>query len=137
MLVGKGGEIPGPETAASNAGAGAGKKAKQPPPTTEPALIEYIEQVVDRATKELVPTIPPFIEACDKQAEAESREMPPKLQQEHARLSELLLRGLLELDGVEVPSGWQDARKARKEGVRSVQGHLDVVDGAWQKAKRR
>jgi hypothetical protein len=53
------------------------------------------------------------------------------LQREHARLSELLLRGLLDLDGVEIPSAWGEARKERKEGVRRVQAELTKVDEAW------
>jgi len=45
------------------------------------------------------------------------------------------LRGLLDLDGVEIPSEWQTARKERKEGVRRVQGELNRVDEAWGEKK--
>jgi hypothetical protein len=45
------------------------------------------------------------------------------------------LRGLLDLDGVEIPSEWQEARKERKEGVRKVQGELTKVDDAWGEKK--
>jgi hypothetical protein len=46
------------------------------------------------------------------------------------------LRGLLDLDGVDIPSGWGDARQARKDGVKRVQGELNKVDGAWGERKK-
>lgn len=45
-------------------------------------------------------------------------------------LSENLLQGLLKLDSIEIPSGYTEARKERKEAVRKVQEVLDRVDGA-------
>ncbi|CAH7667226.1 hypothetical protein PPACK8108_LOCUS1625 [Phakopsora pachyrhizi] len=44
-------------------------------------------------------------------------------------LSENLLQSLLKLDGVQIESDWSEARVARKEGVRAVQGLLDRLDG--------
>lgn len=52
-------------------------------------------------------------------------------------LSEILLQGLLKLDSIEIPSGYEDARKERKEAVRQVQEVLDRVDRAkedWKKS---
>ena len=52
-------------------------------------------------------------------------------------LSEILLQGLLKLDSIEIPSGYEDARKERKEAVRQVQDVLDRVDRAkedWKKS---
>jgi hypothetical protein len=43
---------------------------------------------------------------------------------------------LLDLDGVEIPGGWADARLARKEGVKKVQGELTKVDEAWGERKK-
>ncbi|GAA6061328.1 hypothetical protein JCM10212_003218 [Sporobolomyces blumeae] len=51
-------------------------------------------------------------------------------------LSEVLLQGLLKLDGIEIPSTYADARKERKEAVKQVQDVLDRVDRAkdeWKK----
>ncbi|GAA5871268.1 hypothetical protein JCM3774_000896 [Rhodotorula dairenensis] len=45
-------------------------------------------------------------------------------------LSENLLQGLLKLDSIEIPSGYSEARKERKEAVRRVQEVLDRVDRA-------
>lgn len=45
-------------------------------------------------------------------------------------LSENLLQGLLKLDSIEIPSGYTEARKERKEAVRKVQEVLDRVDAA-------
>ncbi|SNX87037.1 uncharacterized protein MEPE_05747 [Melanopsichium pennsylvanicum] len=51
----------------------------------------------------------------------------------HRKLSELLLRQLLTLDGVNVNS--DTTRQARKIAVKEVQGHLDRLDAAWSKYK--
>lgn len=48
-----------------------------------------------------------------------------------------MLQLLLFLDSLECPSGWDDARKERKEAVRTVQGLLDRLDAAWVDAKAR
>ncbi|BGP25311.1 hypothetical protein JCM10295v2_004234 [Rhodotorula toruloides] len=51
-------------------------------------------------------------------------------------LSEVLLQGLLKLDSIEIPSGYAEARRERKEAVRRVQEVLDRVDSAkegWKK----
>jgi hypothetical protein len=55
---------------------------------------------------------------------------------EHARLSELLLRVLLDLDNVEIPSEWTHARAERKAGVKAVQERLTKVDDAWGDRKK-
>ena len=57
----------------------------------------------------------------------------PACDAEHRRLSELLLRALLDLDAVPVNS--DSTRAKRKEAVKLVQSHLDRVDAAWEKAK--
>lgn len=52
-------------------------------------------------------------------------------------LSEILLQGLLKLDSIEIPSGYENARKERKEAVKQVQDVLDRVDRAkedWKKS---
>lgn len=51
----------------------------------------------------------------------------------HRRLSELLLRQLLALDGVNVNS--DTTRQARKIAVKEVQSHLDRLDAAWSSYK--
>ncbi|CDZ98306.1 BCL2-associated athanogene-like proteins and related BAG family chaperone regulators [Phaffia rhodozyma] len=52
-------------------------------------------------------------------------------------LSEMLLQTLLWLDGIDCPSSYEEARKERKEGVKSVQGWLDRIDSANKTAKER
>jgi hypothetical protein len=61
----------------------------------------------------------------------------PLIEKSHARISELLLQGLLALDGITIPSEWNEARGVRKSGVRSVQQELDKVDEAWMRVKER
>lgn len=59
------------------------------------------------------------------------------LREQHAKLGELLLQALLRLDAINIESGWPDARAERKGAVKSVQGVLDRVDGAWKDAKAK
>lgn len=69
----------------------------------------------------------------DAQADADA---PPPPKRMLLYLSENLLQGLLKLDSTEIPSGYTEARKERKEAVRRVQEVLDRVDAAkegWKK----
>lgn len=50
-------------------------------------------------------------------------------------LSEGLLQLLLKLDSLDIPSTFMEARKARKEGVRKLQGALDRLDIAKEQFK--
>ncbi len=58
---------------------------------------------------------------------------PEQISLAHRKLSELLLRCLLSLDGVQVNS--DTTRSTRKAAVRDVQALLDRVDAEWSKAK--
>lgn len=114
------------------------KKRSQPDTTSEPVLIDYINGIVSSLVDPLRPSIVTFISQVDP-ASVNKPAVIPKfevLQREHARLSESLLRGLLELDGVTVPPEWGAARQARKDGVKRVQGELNKVDGAWGERKK-
>lgn len=146
VLVGKEGEIPTapPQSTKSNPQNAATGKRKQPETDTESVLVDWIKSVVKSTLDPLTPSIVTFLSYTrPKSANEDENQNRPKqipsfeiLQREHARLSELLLRGLLELDGVEIPSGWAEARQARKEGVRKVQGELTKVDEAWGERKK-
>ncbi|OCF36489.1 hypothetical protein I316_01738 [Kwoniella heveanensis BCC8398] len=146
VLVGKGGDVPiapppagGASAVAGGAGAGvAKKKQKQPDTTSEPVLVEWIANLVQSLLNPLLPSIVTFISQTHPKATNRPAHIPPfeVLQKEHARLSEMLLKALLELDGVDIPSGWADARKERKEGVKRIQGELNRVDEAWGERKR-
>lgn len=50
-------------------------------------------------------------------------------------LSERLLQTLLKLDGFEIQQDWQEARKARKEAIRTIQAELDKVDAVKDQAR--
>ncbi|GAA5872993.1 hypothetical protein JCM16303_006908 [Sporobolomyces ruberrimus] len=72
----------------------------------------------------------------ETQAEGEKKPAgpPPRIL---LYLSEILLQGLLKLDSIEIPSGYENARKERKEAVKQVQDVLDRVDRAkdeWKKS---
>jgi hypothetical protein len=140
VMIGKEGELP-TETPAPRPQV-VKKKNKQPETDTESVLVDWIRSLVNSTLDPLQASIATFLSYTRVAKEGEQLNQPrqiPKfdvLQREHARLSELLLRGLLDLDGVEIPSEWQDARKERKEGVRRVQGELTKVDDAWTEKKK-
>lgn len=158
VLVGKEGEIPTapPSQSSSNKNtnnnnntknaSAAVKKNKQPETDTESVLVDWIRSLVNSTLDPLEASIATFISYTrtpSSDPNADGHVNRPKnipkfeiLQREHARLSELLLRGLLDLDSVDVPSQWTDARKERKEGVRKVQGELNRVDEAWGERKK-
>lgn len=131
VLVGK-------DQAPPSAPASTVKKVKQPDTTSESVLIDYINSIVASLVDPLRPSIVTFISQVDPNSTNKPAHIPKfdVLQREHARLSESLLRGLLDLDGVDIPSGWGDARQARKDGVKRVQGELNKVDGAWGERKK-
>ena len=138
VLVGKEGDVPtGPSTTGGST-APVKKKNKQPETDTESVLVEWIRSLVSNLLNPLQPSIVTFLSQTDPNATNRPARPAPfaSLQKEHARLSELMLRGLLDLDGVEIPSGWTEARRERKEGVRSVQGMLTRVDDAWGERKK-
>lgn len=58
---------------------------------------------------------------------------PPQIAFDQRKLSELLLRSLLTLDGIQVNS--ETTRTSRKAAVKRVQSLLDRVDSAWTRAK--
>ncbi|GAA6017230.1 hypothetical protein JCM8202_005955 [Rhodotorula sphaerocarpa] len=63
-------------------------------------------------------------------------EAPPPPKRMLLYLNENLLQGLLKLDSIEIPSGYAEARKERKEAVRRMQEVLDRVDSlreGWKK----
>ncbi|WRT67232.1 uncharacterized protein IL334_004198 [Kwoniella shivajii] len=148
VLVGKGGDIPsappGSSSTPSNtstAGAGAGvikKKNKQPETDNESVLVEWISSLVNSIINPLIPSIATFISQTSPKSTNRPAHIPSFdiLQKEHARLSELLLKGLLDLDGIHIQSGWNDARLKRKEGVKLIQGELNKVDEAWGERKK-
>jgi hypothetical protein len=101
-------------------------------------LTEWIANLVKNTLEPLQASIATFVSYTSPKATNRPAQIPAfeVLQREHARLSENLLRGLLDLDSVDVQSGWTDARKERKEGVRRVQAELTKVDEAWGERKK-
>ncbi|ORY27215.1 hypothetical protein BCR39DRAFT_469644, partial [Naematelia encephala] len=142
VLIGKNGDIPtsGQKSASTSTSTSTvvPKKNKQPETTSESVLVEWIHNLVKNLLDPLQPSIATFISQTNPNATNRPKQIPSfqVLQKEHARLSEMLLRGLLDLDGVDIPSGWAEARKQRKDGVRRVQGELTRVDDSWGERKR-
>lgn len=124
------------------------------PPTAGPAEDEkhlrVIEQVAHTCRAELVPELERFEETIRALPEA-----PPGTHQSapeqdavttpdaipaqripyaQRKLSELLLRELLKLDGI--PTEKDDIRTARKATVKEIQEYLERVDTAWDMAQK-
>lgn len=135
-LVGKEGK--GPEPPAPKPQQVVKKKNVQPDTDDEQVLTDWIHQLVRGVVEPLEASIATFVSFTNANATNRPKQVPPfeTLQREHARLSELLLRGLLDLDGVNIPSEWKNARQARKDGVKKLQGELNRVDDSWGDRKR-
>jgi hypothetical protein len=114
------------------------KKNKQPDTDNEQVLVDWIRNLVNGVINPLEASIVTFVHQASPSATNKPRvpQSFEQLQREHARLSELLLKGLLDMDGVEIPSGWTEARAERKNGVKRLQGELTRVDDAWGNRKR-
>lgn len=138
VLIGKEGEVPAAAPPSAPAQQVASKKNKQPETDQESVLVQWIASLISNLLDPLRPAIVTFVSQTDPKATNRPAKIPAfeVLQREHARLSELLLRGLLDLDGVEIPSAWTEARKERKEGVKRVQAELTRVDEAWGERKK-
>ncbi|EAL22771.1 hypothetical protein CNBB2190 [Cryptococcus deneoformans B-3501A] len=138
VLVGKGGDVPVPPTAAPKPTITPVKKPKQPQTDKESVLVDWIKSLVSSLLDPLVPSIAMFVSYTSPHATNRPAKIPAfeVLQKEHARLSEMLLKALLELDGVDIPSGWTEARKERKDSVKKIQGELNRVDESWGERKK-
>lgn len=107
-----------------------------------PTLDDASRTTPGKPTSSTLPSTAPSHPAPQSALPAAPVPSPPTptfttLERSHARLSEILLQGLLALDGTTVPPDWTQARAARKEAVRSVQRGLDEVDEAWARCKKR
>ncbi|CCV00291.1 unnamed protein product [Malassezia sympodialis ATCC 42132] len=129
---------------AQDAGAGA------PGTTDAPSHLEQIAQVSQHCQRDLVPEL----ELLEKTIEALPDAPPGSLQSQaphdasgavdeacippqripltQRKLSELLLRELLKLDGI--PTDSEEVRNTRKATVKEIQAYLDRVDAAWGRA---
>ncbi|BGP00183.1 hypothetical protein RTG_01983 [Rhodotorula toruloides ATCC 204091] len=129
----------------SSAGEGVSGGAEEKKVDSEEAVQRRIREISTQKLDELEPQVKqveswlaqeqtrrasfPSISAEDPDAPA-----PPR--RTLLYLSEVLLQGLLKLDSIEIPSGYAEARRERKEAVRRVQEVLDRVDSAkegWKK----
>ncbi|EIW69375.1 hypothetical protein TREMEDRAFT_73829 [Tremella mesenterica DSM 1558] len=152
VLVGKSGEVPHDSKTSIKPSGKIGGKNRQPETTNQVVLVDWIKNLVEGILKPLEPSLKTFeantmlkgndtkmgVDEDDKGEKGNGLKEIPEfglLQKEHARLSELLLRGLLDLDGVDIPSEWNEARKERKEGVKRVQAELTSLDEAWARRK--
>lgn len=96
--------------------------------TTQAAMVKTIQAEIDSIHRELLPSLTAF-ELSLNAPEEPSRE---SLKQEYTRLGELLLQTLLRLDSFTPEGDWEEARKARKEAVKEIQGLLTRIDTAWK-----
>ena len=88
------------------------------PPEDEGTLVGRIQSLRQAAAEKLLPKV----EALEAS--------PPADPREYGFVSEALMKELLSLDAIEVRPDYTQARQARKEAVKQLQGALDRVDGA-------
>jgi len=119
------------------------KKKKEEIPTTEEGLVEFLAGK-RKSVEEMKPELDVFEKDCQaylssSEAGSEGQSTPAptwqKLQQAHARITEILLQHLLKLDGIEIQSSMTKARAERKEAVRVVQREMDWTDAVWAKVR--
>jgi hypothetical protein len=123
-------------------------KKKEEVPKTEDGLVEFLSgkrKIVEDMNDELIG----FRQDCERYLQSKSASTSDeaaadptvpvqtwtKLQQAHARLTEILLQHLLKLDGIEIQSSMSTARAERKEAVRVVQREMDGLDAIWARVK--
>lgn len=120
------------------------RKKEREEDVSEQGLLTRINETVTDVRKDLLPEVlefeqspkeahSPAMSTTSSPAELASRQ--EALTKQHKKLSELLLRALLALDGVNVNS--EETRKRRKEAVKEVQGYLDRVDATWSQLKEQ
>lgn len=117
------------------------KKKKEEVPTTEEGLVEFLSGK-RKFVEEMKPELVSFEKDCEaylSKGEGATAENPvptwQKLQQNHARITEILLQHLLKLDGIEIQSSMTKARAERKEAVKVVQREMDWTDAVWAKVR--
>lgn len=121
------------------------KKKKEEIPTTEEGLVEFLAGK-RKFVEDMKPELDVFEKDCQAylspKGEATVDGSTPaqaptwqKLQQAHARITEVLLQHLLKLDGIEIQSSMTKARAERKEAVRVVQREMDWTDAVWAKVR--
>lgn len=133
-----------------------GGEAPAPPsrkptvPITQEGSIKAIQAELASINKNIVPALDLFLAFISPEAgtvtatapSVTSSAPPPATttaytaledpDMEHRRLGELLLQSLLRLDVINMDGTWTDARKERKDAVKTVQGLLDKLDGGWR-----
>ena len=135
---------PAPQPAPPEAAA-----APTPGPSEEAQHWQTIEQVAHTCRAELVPELARFEDTIralpdappgtHQSAPQEDTMTTPdaipcqRIPYAQRKLSELLLRELLRLDGI--PTDRDDIRTARKATVKEIQAYLDRVDAAWDTAQ--
>ncbi|GAA5934811.1 uncharacterized protein JCM15063_003074 [Sporobolomyces koalae] len=141
------------ENAASGGAAGGGPAVEEKKVESEEVISKRIKQISTEKLQELEPQVTQVegwiatrkeeqqaAKAGTAENDAEPASSgakggpPPRIL---LYLSEILLQGLLKLDSIEIPSGYEAARKERKEAVKQVQDVLDRVDRAkedWKKS---
>lgn len=129
------------------------RKKEREEDMSEAGMLSRIEETVSGVRKDLVPEVNEFENTGKVRAEAramaaaEERSIEEKkaaeerskasmnaLNLRQKKVSELLLRALLTLDGIAVNT--DETRKKRKDAVKEVQEYLDRVDATWQKMKQ-
>jgi BAG domain len=101
---------------------------------TEASTIHQIQSELDTVRTTLWPsvnTLLTHISPPSSQLMEQQKPTAHALNQEHKRLSELLLQSLLRLDAITADGGWEKARQERKGAVKEVQGLLDRLDEGW------
>lgn len=133
------------QSSSTSSGEGGSGGAEEKKVDSEEAVQRRIREISTQKLDELEPQVKQVESwlaqeqtrrSTSPSASAEDPDAPAPPRRTLLYLSEVLLQGLLKLDSIEIPSGYAEARRERKEAVRRVQEVLDRVDSAkegWKK----
>ncbi|KAI9331829.1 hypothetical protein DFJ73DRAFT_68146 [Zopfochytrium polystomum] len=130
-----------------------GRTPSRPSPPPAPQLAPEVRAIhqIDTILAEMQTTVQPLMHGYLQEAEAyisskaagagfsseDTQRMEKRLKEEHARVGELLLQGLMKVDGVVVPDGHDEVRSRRKEVVRTLNRWLEQVDAMKDKVQEK
>ncbi|KAF9062437.1 hypothetical protein BDP27DRAFT_1368833 [Rhodocollybia butyracea] len=111
------------------------------PQKSDASTTSQIQEQLNSVRSNLVPSLQTFLDTLPRVSNPHPSTATPltnsnatsfsPLQKEHAKLNELFLQALLNLDAIIIDTEWEQARQERKAAVKEVQGYLDRLDDAW------
>ncbi|KAJ3188172.1 hypothetical protein HDU85_005322 [Gaertneriomyces sp. JEL0708] len=100
------------------------------PDSEESLIIHRLDKLVEGARNTILPMVDDYCREGEEFIEnvQPAMEIPKRLRDLYAKVSELLLQSLLKVDGVVLPPQGENARLKRRSCVKLIQSELDKID---------